>query len=259
MRTIWPVLLGLLLLAAPAAVQAQFTYATNNGAITLTECSGTGGAVVISNFVTSIGADAFENCSGLTSVTIPGSVTSIGAYAFCDCTGMTNATISNGVTTIGEDAFCCCLSLKSVTIPGRVTNIASYAFMASGNLTSVCFTGNAPTADLTVFSYDNNATVYYLPGTTGWSNTFAGLPTAPWFLPNPMVLNNGTSLGVQNNAFGFTISWATNISVVVEACTNLASPVWVPLQTNALANGSCSFSDPQWTNFPSRYYRISSQ
>jgi hypothetical protein len=31
-----------------------------------------------------------------------------------------------------------------------------------------------------VFTGDTNATVYYLSGTTGWSATFAGLPTALW-------------------------------------------------------------------------------
>ena len=61
MKTTWNCLLVLLLLAAPAAVQAQFTYTTNNGAITLTGYTGSGGAVVISNFVTSIGSDAFYN------------------------------------------------------------------------------------------------------------------------------------------------------------------------------------------------------
>ena len=35
--------------------------------------------------VTSIGASAFELCSGLTSVTIPNSVTSIGDFAFSYC------------------------------------------------------------------------------------------------------------------------------------------------------------------------------
>ena len=72
-----------------------------------------------------------------------------------------------------------------------------------------------------------------------------------------MILNNGPSLGVQSNAFGFTIFWATNVSVVVEAATNLANTVWVPPQTNTLTNGSVYFSDPQWTNFPGRFYRIS--
>ena len=73
-----------------------------------------------------------------------------------------------------------------------------------------------------------------------------------------MILNSGASFGVQSNAFGFTISWATNVSVVVEACTNLANPVWTPLQTNALTNGSFYFSEPVQTNLPGRFYRIRS-
>jgi hypothetical protein len=39
-------------------------------------------SVIIENGVTSIGKEAFYNCSGLTSVTIPASVTSIGAEGF---------------------------------------------------------------------------------------------------------------------------------------------------------------------------------
>jgi hypothetical protein len=61
-----------------------------------------------------------------------------------------------------------------------------------------------------------------------------------------------------NNAFTFTISWATNASVVVEAATNLANPIWIPIQTNALTKGSFSYSDPQWTNYSGRFYRIRS-
>jgi hypothetical protein len=63
---------------------------------------------------------------------------------------------------------------------------------------------------------------------------------------------------VQTNCFGFTIAWATNISVVVEACTNLTNPVWQPVQTNMLTTDSAYFSDPQWTNYPSRFYRLRS-
>ena len=46
------------------------------------------GGVIIPDSVTSIGYEAFEGCTGLTSVTIPYSVTSIGSYAFSDCTGL---------------------------------------------------------------------------------------------------------------------------------------------------------------------------
>jgi hypothetical protein len=67
------------------------------------------------------------------------------------------------------------------------------------------------------------------------------------------------NFGVRTNVFGFNISWANNLSVVVEACTNLTEPVWQPLQTNVLAGGSFYFVDAQWTNYPCRYYRISAQ
>jgi len=55
-----------------------------------------------------------------------------------------------------------------------------------------------------------------------------------------------------------TITGTTNIPIVVEACTNLASPVWTPLTNVNLTNGLFYFSDTQWTNYPGRYYRISS-
>ena len=109
-----------------------------------------------------------------------------------------------------------------------------------------------------MFDGFSNATVYYLPGTTGWGPTFGDRPTAPWTLPNPLILNKGPSFGPHTNGFGFIISWATNIPVVVEACTSLANPVWFPVGTNTLTGGSSYFSDPQWTNYPARLYRLRS-
>ena len=66
--------------------------------------------------VTSIGSNAFYNCTGLTSVTIPNSVTGIGNGAFTSCTGLTSVTIPNSVTSIGDFAFQGCSGLISVTI-----------------------------------------------------------------------------------------------------------------------------------------------
>ena len=78
--------------------------------------------------VTSIGWEAFYDCKGLTSITIPNSVTSIGYRAFYFCSGLTSVTIPNSVTSIEEDVFRYCSGLKSVTIPNSVTSIGDDAF-----------------------------------------------------------------------------------------------------------------------------------
>ena len=91
------------------------------------DCSGLT-SVTIPNSVTSIGNYAFSGCSGLTSVTIPNSVTSIYNYAFSGCSGLTSVTIPNSVTSIGNYAFQDCSSLTSITIPNSVTTIRGYAF-----------------------------------------------------------------------------------------------------------------------------------
>ena len=95
------------------------------------------GDIVIPNSVTSIGTEAFYNCSGLTSVTIPNSVTSIGDYAFRGCSGLTSVTIPNSVTSIGNYAFYNCSGLTSVTIGNSVTSIGGHAFEGCTGLTSL--------------------------------------------------------------------------------------------------------------------------
>jgi hypothetical protein len=199
---------------------------------TLLQCpAGKAGACAISNIVTSIGSYAFNGCNRLTSVTIPNSVTNIGTYAFSYCA-----------------------SLSSVTIPGSATNIGLDAFLFCPRLTDVFFSGNAPTtADSSMFFGDNNATVYYLPGRTNWTNPWQGRPTMLW---KPQMQTSGSDFGVRTNHFGFNITWASGMAVVVEACTNLAHPIWSPVRTNTLTSGSSYFSDPQWTNYPVRLYRI---
>ncbi len=95
------------------------------------------GAYQIPNSVTSIGEGAFEDCDGLTSVTIGNGVTSIGEFAFWDCDGLTSVTIPNSVTSIGVFAFLDCDGLTSVTIGNGVTSIGDHAFRHCYSLTEI--------------------------------------------------------------------------------------------------------------------------
>ena len=147
-------------------------------------------SITIPSSVTSIGERVFEGCSSLTSVTIPNSVTSIGEGAFWGCGSLTSVTIPSSVTSIGERAFYDCSSLTSVTIPKSVSSIGENAFACCRGLERACFYGNAPDVWPNTFSgCESTFCIYYMPGTTGWTDgsaydvekgTWNGYPLKTW-------------------------------------------------------------------------------
>ncbi len=117
-------------------------------------------SVTIPNSVTSIGNYAFNGCKSLTSITIPDNVTSIESSAFSGCSSLTSVTIPNSVTEIGSDAFYRCTSLSSITIPNSVTSIGEYAFSGcTGELIVNC----------NICGYDNVGNVYGTDILNGYS------------------------------------------------------------------------------------------
>jgi hypothetical protein len=139
----------------PTVVWVPFTYATNNGEIIITGCT-----------------DRF-----LSAITISNTITEL------------------PVTGIGDHAFDQCTRLVSITIPDSVNHLGSHALAGCTNLVDIYFDGNTPTADLPVFGASPKATVYYRPGTSGWSSTFNGLPTALWIKFDPCVHDGVVEIG----------------------------------------------------------------
>ena len=124
------------------------------------------------------------------------------------------------------------------------------AFAGCDSLTSVFFRGNVPSQyDEDIGFFDTTATIYYLPGTTGWGDTFGDRPAKLW---NPIF----TAVRLGPGALSCTVTGTANIPVGVEACPDLLSDQWLRLQTTNLTGGVLEFRDSDATGHPSRYYRI---
>jgi hypothetical protein len=226
-------LLTLLLLTLPAMLEAQFSYTTNNGTITIFgETWLPGGAVTIPSTinglsVTSIGGGAFEDWFSLTSVTIPDSVTNIADFAFDGCTGLSSVTIGSGLVSIGDWAFASCSSLTTVPIPDSVTRIGGEAFYECRSLASVVIPNSVTNIGEAVFEWCVSLTNVTIP-------------------------NSVTSIGdgAFEECFGLTSvvipSSVTNIGLVAFLdCTNLTGAYF---KGNAPSIGSNVFEgDPNAT------------
>ena len=139
----------------------------------------------------------FNECSGLTSVTIPNTVTSIETGAFYGCSSLTSVTIHNSVTSIGESSFYGCVGLniircKSTTTPKIYSSTCQYV----------------PTG-INVYVPCGSSSVY--SSATGWSQ-FTNIQDSS---------NNNIELSVNDSSMGHAeILLNTCDSTIIEATPN---------------------------------------
>ena len=102
--------------------------------------------------VTSIGDSAFAYCMGLESINIPNGIKKIPSHAFTDCKSLTNIKLPDSITSIGDYAFCMCDSLVNINIPNGVTSIADSAFSGCTNLLDISIPNSV--TDIGTYAFD---------------------------------------------------------------------------------------------------------
>jgi len=87
--------------------------------------------------ITTIGQDAFLNCTNLKKITLPENLTKIGAYAFHNCSSLASIQIPNNVTNINMSAFYSCIGLKWITLGSKVSYLGEKVFFGCNNLENI--------------------------------------------------------------------------------------------------------------------------
>lgn len=122
-------------------------------------------SITIPDCVTTIEDRAFAGCESLKSVVIPKSVKSIGQGAFYECSSLTSCVIPDGVTSIEIDTFSYCESLESVTIPNSVTSIGELAFFKCSKLADITLPAGITTIAYYSFAGCESLTSITIPDT----------------------------------------------------------------------------------------------
>jgi len=240
-------LIPILLLCAallPAVVQAQFTFTTNNGTISITGYTGTSDDVCIPSTTNGLPVTSIASCqfaSGVTNVTIPDSVTNIGFGAFESfafpfgpppdiflsvITVDTNNPVYSSLDGVLLDKihgtliqYPCGKAESNYTIPNCVSNIANGAFYYSINLGGVTIPGSVTNIGDGAFVFCSNLT-------------------------NATIGNGVTSIG--NNAFYdctslTSVTIGTNVTSIGQAAFKRSHLTSVTIPNSVLSIGTGAF------------------
>ena len=154
---------------------------TINGAVTIPATVEINGK---SYTVTEVGIGVFNNCNGLTeltvaakkinnqafvwcknlkTLTIESSVEKISDAAFFGCSSLETVTLENGVETIGTQAFINCSKLTSIKIPASVKTIGDSAFLGCSSLETVTLEEGIQTIGAQAFANCSKITNLVIP------------------------------------------------------------------------------------------------
>ncbi|MDD4290785.1 MAG: leucine-rich repeat protein [Clostridia bacterium] len=149
----------------------ELEYVVKNGV--LVEYRGLGGDVVLPDSITSIAELVFANNTALTSIDMSNTkITSIGVQAFHNCTNLTRVILPDTLISIDRQAFGVCSSLDRIIIPASVESMGQMVFYLCSNLKAIDFMSSnmtiiggglfASVNNLTIWVVNEEAKTFYL-------------------------------------------------------------------------------------------------
>lgn len=94
-------------------------------------------SVTLPATISIIEASAFRNCRALTSVNVPTSLSVIGDSAFANCSLLQSFQFVTSLSSLGQACFRGCSSLACVNLPSTITAIPADAFYGCSSITSL--------------------------------------------------------------------------------------------------------------------------
>lgn len=99
---------------------------------------------ISSEYISSIGSQAFSGCKSLERFSTSDKLKTISAFAFNNCSGLSEIVLNEGLEVINENVFQNCSSLKEIAFPFSLKSIAYQVFSGCINMTDFYAPWNSP-------------------------------------------------------------------------------------------------------------------
>ncbi|MBQ0075635.1 MAG: leucine-rich repeat protein [Bacteroidales bacterium] len=213
------------------------------------------GTITVNGELVKIAYQAFEGCTGLTSITLPEGVTSIDWNAFYECTGLTSITLPESVTSITDQAFSGCTALTSITIPEGVTSIRGSVFMGCTGLTSITLPEGVTSIGVYAFFRCTALTSITLPESVTSIDTygFYKCPLSSVTIPANVTYLGTSAFGENSSLTDVYVAWTTTLPTLQD--NDIFSGSSIGTATLHVPAGSKAlYQDADvWKNFGSIY------
>lgn len=187
--------------------------------------------VILPASLTTIGEDAFYNCSLLSELTIPENVTMIERGAFQYCSSLNNLLLPKNLKELGTSAFAS-TGLKTVTIPDKVTSIPESAFSGCKSLESVTLSKTLKTINRYAFADCSSLKSIVIPEGTETISEYAFLDCDTL----SEVTIPSSILTINSEAFDsyYTEDYADRIIIFAEGTEEITSDLMAPFHKSAV-------------------------